>query len=124
MGSHMVSHVKSDSAKTESKEILDSLRRIVRALRLSSSNSERELGLSSAQLFVLQKLAECDGMCINDLAEKTLTHQSSVSVVVTKLTQRGLVESQRSAEDGRKSFVSITAGGKNLIRNAPLSPQD
>src|ERR1019366_9428176 len=37
--------------------ILDALRRIVRDLRLSSREAERDAGISGAQLFVLQALA-------------------------------------------------------------------
>ena len=60
--------MKSASAHLETQEILDSIRRIVRALRISSRFSEKVLGLSSAQLYILQKLGEFDGCSINELA--------------------------------------------------------
>ena len=98
---------------------MDSIRRIVRALRVSSRFSEKELGLSSAQLYVLQKLGESDGCSINELAERTLTHQSSVSVVVSKLVDRGLARRRKSRQDGRRAEISISAEGGALIRRAP-----
>src|SRR4051794_12576310 len=38
--------------------VFDSIRRIVRVLRLSARHTEKEFGLSAAQLFVVQKLSE------------------------------------------------------------------
>src|SRR4051812_12400160 len=38
--------------------VMDSIRRIVRLLRVSARASERLVGISGAQLFVLQQLAE------------------------------------------------------------------
>lgn len=101
--------------------ILDSIRSIVRALRLSSSQSERQLGISAAQLFVLQKLNEHGPLSLNEVAEKTLTHQSSVSVVVQKLIKRALVSKRRSATDARRLELNLTPQGKRMLVHAPLS---
>ena len=43
------------------REVLDSVRWIVQTLRESSRRAERQVGLSGAQLFVVQKLAESPG---------------------------------------------------------------
>ena len=40
--------------------ILDAIRRIVQALRVASREAEASVGLSGAQLFVLQKLAAAE----------------------------------------------------------------
>ena len=79
--------------------VLDSIRRIVRALRESSRKTERSVGLGAAQLFVLQRLAGAPPLSINELADRTLTHQSSVSVVVSRLVRAGLVARTRAAAD-------------------------
>src|SRR4051812_49679467 len=67
------------------REVLDAIRRVVRTLREASRHSDRVVGVSAAQLFVLQRLAGTRGLSVNELAARTLTHQSSVSVVVSKL---------------------------------------
>ena len=64
-------------------QILDSFRRIVRVLRESSRAAENSFGLSGAQLFVLQTLSRHPEVSLNELAEHTRTHQSTVSVVVS-----------------------------------------
>lgn len=105
------------------KAVLDSIRRIVRAVRLSSRSSESTVGLSAAQLFVLQRLAEHDGLSINGLAAETLTHQSSVSVVVSKLAARRLVRRSTSRQDGRRTEISLTAKGRRALASAPEAVQ-
>ncbi|MGZ3406901.1 MAG: MarR family transcriptional regulator, partial [Polyangia bacterium] len=85
-----------------SQRVLDSIRRIVRLLREGSRASEESVGLSAAQLFVLQKLDPEQPLSLNELAARTLTHQSSVSVVVSRLVERGLVLRRPAASDARR----------------------
>jgi DNA-binding MarR family transcriptional regulator len=103
---------------------LDSFRRVVRLLRLSSREAEREVGLSGAQLFVLQKLSEAKMLSVNDLAECTHTHQSSVSVVAQTLVDKGLVARARAADDARRLELTLTPAAKSLMRKAPGAAQD
>ena len=105
--------------------MLDSIRRIVHALRLAGGDAERRRGMSAAQLFVLEKLAEAKRpLSVNELAERTLTHQSSVSVVVQKLEDRGLVERAVSPRDGRRMELSLAPRARQLLRKAEPTPQD
>src|SRR4051812_1869861 len=87
-------------------EVAGSLRRIVRAVRVSSHTAEEKLGISGARLFVLQQLAEHPAASLSELAALTLTDQSSVSVVVTRLVESGLVARKTSAEDRRRLELS------------------
>jgi len=98
---------------------LDAIRRIVQALRVSARAAERRLGVSGAQLFVLHALAEAPAQSLNDLAARTFTHQSSVSVVVDRLVRRRLVSRNRSAEDGRRVVLTLTPSGRSLLRSSP-----
>ena len=106
------------------RDVLDSFRRIVRLIRLSSREAEREVGLSGAQLFVLQKLAETKVLSVNDLAERTHTHQSSVSVVAQTLVDKGLIARARAADDARRLELTLTSAAKALLRKAPGAAQD
>jgi DNA-binding MarR family transcriptional regulator len=106
------------------RRVLDALRRVVQSLRLSARAAESDLGLSGAQLFVLQKLSEERTLSVNDLAERTLTHQSSVSVVTARLVDKGLVARERSAKDARRLDLSITPKGRAMLRRSPLAAQE
>jgi DNA-binding MarR family transcriptional regulator len=99
------------------------LRRIVRSLRLAAVSVERELGISVAQLFVMQQLGDGRPRSINELAEQTVTDPSTVSGVVRRLIDQKLVRRQVSPVDGRRAEVSLTAAGRSLLQRAPEAPQ-
>jgi DNA-binding MarR family transcriptional regulator len=103
--------------------VMDALRRIVRELRLSARDAERSAGISGAQLFVLQTLAEQPAASLNDLADRTLTDQSSVSVVVKRLADRKLVARKPSPVDARRVELSLTAAGRRLLARCPEPTQ-
>ncbi len=85
---------------------MNAIRRIVRVLRLSSRAAEKALGVSGAQLFVLQQLADGAASAapsIAQLADMTATDPSSVSVVVSRLVARGLAARRSSRADARRA---------------------
>jgi DNA-binding MarR family transcriptional regulator len=102
---------------------LDAIRRIIRVLRLSSRSAEREFGIGSAQLFVLQQLATAPARSVNELAERTYTHQSSVSIVVRRLVEQGLVARRRATDDRRRRELKLTEAGRRLVARAPVPSQ-
>ena len=85
---------------------MNAVRSIVRALRINTRAIELQMGISLAQLFVLQQLAERPADSLNELAERTATHQSSVSVVVRRLVERGYVSRTASATDKRRIEIA------------------
>jgi MarR family transcriptional regulator, lower aerobic nicotinate degradation pathway regulator len=111
------------SADAAVTQILDGLRRMTRHLRLADRQAEQRLGISGAQLFTLQQLARSPAQSVNDLADLTHTHQSSVSVVVRRLVDQGLAARRQSAEDARRVELRITAAGQALLRRSAVAPQ-
>jgi DNA-binding MarR family transcriptional regulator len=103
--------------------ILNGIRLIVQDLREASRAAEARFGLSGAQLFVLQTLAETSGMSVNELATRTYTHQSSVSVVVKKLVKRKLVRARRARQDARRLELALTPAGVKVVGRAPHPAQ-
>ena len=111
-----------DSRNAEAR-VIDALRRVVRALRTSGGGAERRLGLSTAQVFLLQQLALKPEQSISELMHRTLTSQSSVSEVVARLVAQGMVTSRRASNDGRRAVLALTARGRSALRSAPMSAQ-
>lgn len=101
---------------------VDALRRVLRAMRRAATETQSALGISAAQLFVLSRLAESDGLSINELASRTVTDRSSVAAVVERLAARGLAERSPSPRDRRRAEVRITAAGRRLLVDAPPAP--
>jgi DNA-binding MarR family transcriptional regulator len=106
---------------TEVRAALDALRRIVQALR---GDSRRRGGLTGAQLFALQRIAEHPQSSVNDIAALTYTHQSSVSVVIQRLVRRRLVARVVSRDDRRRQCLALTGAGRRVLRRAPIAVQD
>jgi DNA-binding MarR family transcriptional regulator len=102
---------------------LDSMRRIVRALGISARTAEHSIGVTGAQLLVLRMLDAHPAQSLNELAALTFTHQSTVSVVVERLVGRGFVNRSRSASDGRRVVLALTAAGRRALRHAPPPAQ-
>lgn len=111
-------------ASSEARTVLDAVRRLVRLLRESSRAAEKRAGLSGAQLFVLQQLHQGAALSLRELAERTLTHESSVSVVAQRLVDKGLVSRERSRRDGRRAELSLASAGRTLLRRAPKLAQE
>jgi DNA-binding MarR family transcriptional regulator len=102
---------------------MNALRSIVRALRINTRSIESKMGMSLAQLFVLQQLSERAANSLNELAERTATHQSSVSVVVRRLVESGYVSRTTSALDRRRLEIEVTPKGRQLLADAPTTVQ-
>jgi DNA-binding MarR family transcriptional regulator len=105
------------------RRVFDALRWIVRELRLAQNPGGPGAGLSAAQVFVLHVLAEHGALSVGDLAERTATDPSSVSVVVRKLQERALVSKRPSDEDRRRMRVALTAAGAQAAVRASLPVQ-
>ncbi len=105
------------------RHVMDQLRILVRALRISSREAEKRLGISGAQLFVLETLNEIGPSSINALAAATHTDQSSVSVVVSRLVEARLVTRRTSKVDSRRVEARLTAAGRTVLEGAPETPQ-
>jgi DNA-binding MarR family transcriptional regulator len=99
--------------------ILDALRSIVRELRLASREAEQRVGVHGAQLHALRRLADNPATSLTELAERTHTDISSVSVVVSRLVEHGLVARKSADDDRRRLSLGLTARGRAVLRRAP-----
>ena len=109
---------------TETQRIIDSIRRLVRLVRLTDQVAQSELGVSGAQLFVMKELGKTPALSLSDLAKRTRTDQSSVSVVVTRLVQSGHVSRDRDPRDGRRLVLNLTKSGRSILQKAPPVAQE
>lgn len=104
--------------------IMDALRRLVRALGTSARGAARAGAVSGAQLFVLRQIDAAPGLSIGELAGRTLARQSTVSEVVARLVERGLVERHASAADARQVELTLTARGRRAVAGAEPTAQE
>jgi DNA-binding MarR family transcriptional regulator len=104
--------------------ILHGIRRLIRQLRISDRAAQQLAGVSAAQLFVLSELGKTANMSLGELANQTVTDQSSVSAVVTRLVEAGLVSRSRADDDGRRLELNLTRAGRAVLKKAPPVAQE
>ena len=103
----------------EAHSVLNSFRCLVKSLRVADRAGLKEHGLGASQVYVLHELERDSPLSINELAERTATDQSTVSVVVAKLIAKGLVVRERSEKDARRLELTLTARGHRVVRELP-----
>lgn len=109
----------SSRKRDDPQRVLNAFRSLIKALRLADRAGVKEHGLGSAQNFVLHELSRQSPLSINELAERTATDQSTVSVVVAKLVSKGYVASARSGSDARRAELALTPKGRQVIKKLP-----
>lgn len=76
-----------------------------------SGESVRQHGLTHAQFDIIATLGNTPGMSYKELGERTLITKGTLTGVIERLEQKGLVVRERSCDDKRSFFVRLTPAG-------------
>jgi MarR family transcriptional regulator, 2-MHQ and catechol-resistance regulon repressor len=103
--------------------VLPVLRELVRCYqafeRLSASHI-RTLGLTPPQFDVIVTLGNTQGLSFKDLGERTLITKGTLTGVVDRLTEKGLVQCALCKTDARSKIVMLTATGERTFKRTFL----
>jgi DNA-binding MarR family transcriptional regulator len=83
-----------------------------------SGEAVRECGLTHAQFDIIATLGNTPGMTYKELGQKTLITKGTLTGVIERLEQKGLVARERNSEDKRSFFVRLTPKGEDTFREA------
>ncbi|MCG3113149.1 MAG: MarR family transcriptional regulator [Candidatus Manganitrophus sp. SB1] len=114
---------KTVSKKTAIAKIVQSFRRIFKAIHQYSEEVLKEFGVTGPQLWLLKTLREEGGTSVGELSEKMYLHISTVSGIIDRLEAKGYVVRKREAPDRRVVTVHLTAAGKRIVDRAPEPSQ-
>lgn len=103
--------------------IVQGLRRINQAIEEYSREVHRAYGLTGPQLWALKTLHRRGSLTAGELAEALVVHQSSVSVLLTRLERRRLVHRVRRRTDRRYVEIALTEAGRTLAEQSPEPAQ-
>jgi DNA-binding MarR family transcriptional regulator len=81
-----------------------------------SGEHVRQCGLTHAQFDIIATLGNTPGMSYKELGDRTLITKGTLTGVIERLEQKGLVERKRNTEDKRSFFVRLTPRGEQLFR--------
>jgi DNA-binding MarR family transcriptional regulator len=104
-------------------EIVNALRRIVRALELYSQAVRKAFGLTGPQLWAMKTLHRHGALTMTDLATALAVQPSTLSLLIDRLQKRGLVRRLRQYDDRRVVELRLTAEGARLAARAPSAAQ-
>lgn len=107
-----------------SKELLIGLRKITQAIDLHSKFLLKTVGITSPQLVILQQLSHFDSLAVSEISKLVSLSQGTVTEILTRLEKKGIISRRKSDQDKRRSLISITETGKQLLENAPSPLQD
>lgn len=92
------------------------LNRIVNRFNLNLSDELSKAGVALPEYRVLAVLMAGDGRSVGELSVYTVTGQSTLSKLLERMVQAGLVERRQNQCDGRVVTIHITPKGRAGIR--------
>ena len=102
-----------------SNQALVVLRRILRVTELNSRELARKSELTASQLLLIQYLEENGAALPSAIARTIDLKQATVTVLVNKLEDAGLVTRRRDIEDRRRVWVELTDAGRAAWEKSP-----
>ncbi len=102
---------------------LVALRQIMRATETSARHIAKQSGLSPSQLIVLELIDHYGQAVPSQIASDTSLSHATVTALLDKLQERGLIQRARDHVDKRRVLLALTALGKTTLDAAPDSLQ-
>ncbi len=110
-----------ETGNERSLAVLRYLRLLVQAGEHFNQQLQRDYRVSQGQLACLHMLRQDGSMPISRLAKGLCVEPSTVTGVVDRLEQKGLVRRTRQGPDRRVITIELTETGSTLAENAPPS---
>ncbi|MDY0267629.1 MarR family winged helix-turn-helix transcriptional regulator [Trichloromonas sp.] len=104
--------------------ILQSLRRIIRAIEIHSHKLAHSYGITGPQLSCLLAIRDQGKLTAARLAKIVYLSPSTLVGILDRLEEKGLVSRSRSPRDRRQVLIEATPSGAALAADAPSLLQD
>lgn len=101
-----------DTIENDAARLLRGVTRLGRRLRAGRS----EVQISPSKLSVLGSLLTAGPMAATDLAAREGIQPQSLTRLLADIEARGLIERSRSATDGRRQLIALTAAGTTVLK--------
>jgi DNA-binding MarR family transcriptional regulator len=110
----------SNAAKQDFMPLMRELVRAYQAFATYDSGLHRSLGsgLTTSQADVIFTLGNTRGMTCGEIGERTLITKGTLTGVIDRLAERGLVRRLKDQPDGRRTRIVLTPAGEALFEQA------
>ena len=82
-----------------------------------------DIGLTYPQYLVMLVLWERDGITVSELGERLFLDSATLTPLLKRMEQAGLLNRARAASDERQVIISLTQQGDQLRHEAALLPE-
>ena len=96
--------------------ILIGTHRMVKDLDRETTRISAAYGLTFPQFMVLEALMQKDGLSVGEIKEAILSSNGTIPVIINNLEKMELVQRVTDPTDHRKSLISLTDKGRELIK--------
>src|SRR3990172_1299445 len=103
--------------------IMQSLRRIFKAIQEYSHEVSEKYGITGPQLWVIKTIAVDGKLSLGDLGKLMYLQPSTITGLIDGLEQKGYVGRVRDPRDRRVVKVQLTPKGQRLAEKAPNPAQ-
>lgn len=100
-------------------DVLQKLRIVIRAAQRHSAWTEKQCGVTGAQLWVMQELNDVVGLRVGEIAARLAIHQTTASNLIETLVKKGLIVRTRDVGDQRVVRLAMSDKGKDVFAAAP-----
>lgn len=98
-------------------EVLDFMKllwAVDHGLQSTSKRMEAKMGVTGPQRLVIRIVGRYPGISAGQLAEIMQLHPSTLTGVLKRLQERGIIERRADPKDGRRALLGLTARGREL----------
>lgn len=109
---------KESAAQAAQANFLPTMRELVRTYQAFLTYSERhvrQLGLTTPQFDVIATLGRTTGMTMGEVAERTLVTKGTMTGIVDRLEEKGLVQREVPPDNRRCCVLTLTAAGEQVF---------
>jgi len=105
-------------------ELLVSIRKVIRAIDLHSKQLTKSSGLTGPQLLIMIEIAQTQAITASQIAKAINLSAATITNILDRLENRGLIQRVRSVEDKRRVSLYLTDAGKECLIDAPEPLQE
>jgi DNA-binding MarR family transcriptional regulator len=108
---------KDDDAPRGMGQVLEFMRllwAVDHGLQSTSKHMESSFGITGPQRLTVRIVGRFPGISAGELATILLVHPSTLTGVLKRLTDRGIIRRRTDPEDARRAVLYLTAKGKKL----------
>ena len=113
----------SDIAPSDSnqlaQEVLGKFRVVFSSIKKHFREIENQCGVSGAQVWAMWEISRTPGMRVTELAKALSVHQSTMSNLLDKIEEQGMLRKERPQNDQRSVRLYLTEYGHEIIKRAP-----